>query len=101
MAYVKIENGKVVQKQPNEAEGFIQAPDSVMCGMLYDGETFKLPEVTVSPMDEWQKSLAQYDEWIPRPIEDLIDAYATIGLNSFTLKKYQEKKALRAEKPEG
>jgi len=42
--FVKIEDGVVVQKQPNEQEGFIEAPDNVCCGMLYDGEKFTAPE---------------------------------------------------------
>lgn len=44
MAYVLIENGVVVQKQPNSQPGFIEAHDSVVCGMLWDGETFTVPE---------------------------------------------------------
>ena len=31
MKYVKVIDGVVVQKQPNEQEGFIQAPDDVVC----------------------------------------------------------------------
>ena len=71
------------------------------CELLSNEEVQELQQKSVSPIDTWQQSLAQYDEWIPRPVEDLIDAYGTTNLNAFTLKKYQEKKALRAEKPEG
>ncbi len=38
-AYVLIENGVVVQKQPYPQKGFIQAPVSVFCGMIYEAET--------------------------------------------------------------
>jgi len=40
MAFVKIENGVVVQKQPYNQEGFIEAPDSVICGMSKDGDEY-------------------------------------------------------------
>mgnify|MGYP003640800807 FL=1 len=39
MAYVLTENGIVTQKQPNQQDGFIEAPDNVVCGMLYNAET--------------------------------------------------------------
>jgi len=34
--YVLITDGVVMQKQPDPADGFIEAPDWVVCGMLYD-----------------------------------------------------------------
>lgn len=37
MAYVKIENNKVVQKQPNEENGFVKVHDDITCGMVHDG----------------------------------------------------------------
>jgi hypothetical protein len=40
MKYVKVIDGVVVQKQPNAQAGFIEAPDSVVCGFLYDGTNF-------------------------------------------------------------
>lgn len=46
MAYVKIENGVVVQKQPNAAQGFIESPDSVVCGMLYANGEYSAPVVS-------------------------------------------------------
>lgn len=49
MAYVLIENGVVVQKQPNADIGFIEAPDDVICGFLYDGETFVAPVIPLTP----------------------------------------------------
>lgn len=35
MAYIKIENGVVIQKQPNAAAGFIEFNAPVVCGQLY------------------------------------------------------------------
>lgn len=37
------ENNIVIQKQPNAAEGFILAPADVVCGQIFDGETFVNP----------------------------------------------------------
>ena len=34
MAWVKIENNIVIQKQPNQEEGFVEVPDSVICGQI-------------------------------------------------------------------
>lgn len=34
MAFILIENGVVVQKQTSPAEGFVKAPDSVICGQI-------------------------------------------------------------------
>lgn len=44
MAFVKIENGVVVQKQPYAEDGFVEAPDDVVCGYLHDGDEFAAPE---------------------------------------------------------
>ena len=63
IVYVLIESGVVIQKQPNPQDGFIQAPDSVICGMLYNSETgeFTSPEPVPQPVtldvlsvDTWQ-----------------------------------------------
>ncbi len=44
MAFVKIENGIVVQKQPYAEEGFVEAPDDVVCGYFYNDGDFSAPE---------------------------------------------------------
>lgn len=59
MTYVKIENGAVVQKQPNEAPGFIPATDEVVCGWLWDGEVFAPPP---APPYNRQSATVQIDE---------------------------------------
>lgn len=43
MTFIKITNGVVVQKQPYAEAGFVEAPDDVICGMLFDGEVFSPP----------------------------------------------------------
>lgn len=47
MSFVLVENGIVVQKQPNPHDGFIEAPDDVVCGYFFDGEGFNAPSVAV------------------------------------------------------
>lgn len=51
MAYFLIENGVVIQKQPNEEDGFIEGPDDVVCGFVFDGETFSAPSPSLPPLD--------------------------------------------------
>lgn len=43
MNYVLIKNGVVVQRQPYPEPGFIEAPDDVICGYLYQGGKFSRP----------------------------------------------------------
>lgn len=61
MTYVKIQNGVVVQKQPYEEAGFIEAPDSVVPGFLYDGTTFTAPtppqKTEAEILQEYRESL--------------------------------------------
>ncbi len=44
MKFALIENGIVLQIQPNKQDGFIEVDDSVICGMLVDGGVFTTPE---------------------------------------------------------
>ena len=43
MNYVKVEGGIVVQRQPYHEAGFVEAPEGVVCGYLWDGEVFTPP----------------------------------------------------------
>lgn len=44
MAYVLVdEDGVVIQRQPNEEAGFIEAADDVICGMVWQGSEFVAP----------------------------------------------------------
>jgi hypothetical protein len=43
MAWVKIENNIVVQKQPYQEEGFVEVADTVICGMEQVGDSFVVP----------------------------------------------------------
>lgn len=44
--FVKVENGVVIQKQPYHEDGFIEAPEWVIVGYLYGGETFTAPPIS-------------------------------------------------------
>lgn len=52
MAYVLVSNGVVVQKQPYHEDGFIDAPDWVVCGYLYDGQNFAPPPPPPEPVPQ-------------------------------------------------
>lgn len=41
--FVKVVDGAVVQRQPYDEDGFMEAPDDVICGWLNDGVTFSMP----------------------------------------------------------
>ena len=47
MAWVKINNNIIIQKQPYQEEGFVEAPDDVICGMIKEGDSFVNPPETL------------------------------------------------------
>ena len=47
MAWVKINNNIIIQKQPYQEEGFVEAPDNVICGMIKEGDSFVNPPETL------------------------------------------------------
>lgn len=49
MKYQKTVDGVVVQVQPDMADGFIECPDSVHCGMLFDGTNYSQPDPVITP----------------------------------------------------
>ena len=46
MAWVKIENNIVIQKQPYQEDGFVEVSDDVICGMEQVGNSFVVPPKT-------------------------------------------------------
>ena len=46
MAWVKIENNIVIQKQPYQEDGFVEVADTVICGMEQVGDSFVVPPQT-------------------------------------------------------
>ena len=47
MAWVKIENNIVIQKQPYQEDGFVEVSDDVICGMEQVGNSFVVPPKTL------------------------------------------------------
>jgi hypothetical protein len=47
MAWIKIENNTIIQKQPYQENGFVEAPDNVVCGMIKEGENYVIPPETL------------------------------------------------------
>lgn len=48
MCYVLIKDNFVVQKQPNDQEGFIKAPSDVICGYVYNNGSFYPPNIILN-----------------------------------------------------
>ncbi|MDB4312207.1 hypothetical protein N9937_02130 [bacterium] len=76
--FILITNGVVVQKQPNAQSGFIEAPDTVVCGMLDNGDgTFSNPPpVPVSPLQLIQQL---ENEMTPRRLREHLDGTEQAG----------------------
>ena len=47
MAWVKIENNIVIQKQPYQENGFVEVADDIYCGMKQVGDSFVIPPKTL------------------------------------------------------
>jgi hypothetical protein len=54
------------------------------------------PYVGPSALEQWKEGMARSDQTLPRYAEDIITAYGTAGLSPETLKRYADKRALRA-----
>ncbi len=52
MSYVLIENSIVIQKQPYAEAGFIEAPDSVVCGMILENGEYVNPPPAPPPVPQ-------------------------------------------------
>lgn len=59
--YVKIDSGIVVQRQPYHEDGFMAAPDGVICGWLWDGEEFAPPPAPKGP-SQFEIDKARYSK---------------------------------------
>ncbi len=81
MAWFKIESGIVIQKQPDQGEGFIEAPDDVVCGYLYDGENFSQPPVDIA---EENKAAARQALTASDLTMDRIAEGVSLGLTTWT-----------------
>ena len=67
MAWVKIENNIVVQKQPYQEEGFVEVEDTVKCGMEQVGDSFIVPPETfdnaIAHLRRGRNALLSQTDW--------------------------------------
>lgn len=63
MAFVLIDEAGVIrQKQPNHDEGFVEAPDWVVCGMHKAGDSFVAPPVVLTVEDFHEALYRHFDD---------------------------------------
>lgn len=69
------ESGVLVQKQPSTGDGFVEIPDDVVCGMVYDSETDQWfdPEFPLSDLKN--RKLKELITSYNKSSEDLLDVY--------------------------
>ncbi|WP_373073879.1 hypothetical protein [Sulfurimonas sp.] len=48
-------NNLVIQVQPNKEEGFIETEYNVICGMLFENNSFSIPKILLTPEQELEK----------------------------------------------
>ena len=67
MAWVKIENNIVIQKQPYQENGFVEVADDVYCGMKQVGDSFVIPpktlEYALRELRQTRNSLLAKTDW--------------------------------------
>ena len=95
MAWVKIENNIVIQKQPYQENGFVEVADDVYCGMKQVGDSFVIPpktlEYALRELRQTRNSLLARTDWTANSdlvLSDEMKAYrkklrdATTGLDT-------------------
>ena len=67
MAWVKIENNIVIQKQPYQENGFVEVADDIYCGMQQVGDSFVIPpktlEYALRELRQTRNSLLARTDW--------------------------------------
>ena len=67
MAWVKIENNIVIQKQPYQENGFVEVADDIYCGMKQVGDSFVIPpktlEYALRELRQTRNSLLARTDW--------------------------------------
>lgn len=98
MPYVKIIEGVVIQKQPDEEDGFVYAPDIVVCGMIYNGSGFVLPEPDIeSEIKKFEIAIQAHLDGSAREMGyDSIHTAVTYADEDSVEKFQQEGQALRS-----
>ena len=81
MAWVKIENNIVIQKQPYQENGFVEVADDVYCGMKQDGDSFVIPpktlEYALRELRQTRNSLLAKTDWTANSDVTMSSAMAT------------------------
>jgi len=94
MVYVKIKDNVVIQKQPNDAPGFVEVDEDVVCGQIKQGNVFVNPP----PEPKGWKKLRE-DKYKDKGWEssfDLIDDILDRGLDAVKA----DRDAIKAAHPE-
>ena len=86
MAWVKIENNIVIQKQPYQEDGFVEVSDSVICGQIKQSDG-KFVDPTPRELTYAEKRLQEYPS-----IQDQLDMQYHDKVNSTTTWKDAIKK---------
>ena len=81
MAWVKIENNIVIQKQPYQENGFVEVADDVYCGMKQVGDSFVIPpktlEYALRELRQTRNSLLAKTDWTANSDLTISSAMAT------------------------
>ena len=80
MAWVKIENNIVVQKQPYQEDGFVEVADTVICGMEQVGDSFVVPpqsfDNAMANLRLERNNLLAQTDWVVLPDSPVADKTA-------------------------
>ena len=81
MAWVKIENNIVIQKQPYQENGFVEVADDIYCGMKQVGDSFVIPpktlEYALRELRQTRNSLLAKTDWTANSDLTISSAMAT------------------------
>jgi hypothetical protein len=91
MAWVKIENNIVIQKQPYQEVGFVEVSDSVICGQIKQSDG-KFVDPTPRELTYAEKRLQEYPS-----IQDQLDDLYHNGIDGWKTKI----KAIKDKHPKG
>ena len=80
MAWVKIQNNIVVQKQPYQEDGFVEVADTVICGMEQVGDSFVVPpqsfDNAMANLRLERNNLLAQTDWVVLPDSPVADKTA-------------------------
>ncbi len=81
MKYAKIVNNIAVQIQPNKETGFVEVDDTVVCGMVQNGDLFENPPIVETQEQLIERYKTYYMKVIDSKLNELdYDSLATVQL---------------------